>query len=70
MSLKYIGKQNGLMGFPGIPARDLSDDEVEKFGGEAVLLELAGGRLYKRDKQAAKREDKSLKPEYEDKGDE
>jgi hypothetical protein len=33
--LKYIGK-----GFiPGIPARDLSDEEVKKYGGAKVLLE-------------------------------
>lgn len=32
--LKYIGK-----GFvPGIPARDLKDDEVKKYGGAKFLL--------------------------------
>lgn len=32
--LKYIGK-----GFiPGIPARDIRDDEIEKLGGEEFLL--------------------------------
>ena len=34
--LKYIGK-----GFiVGIPARDLSDDDVKKYGGEKFLLSL------------------------------
>ncbi|MGW8250655.1 MAG: hypothetical protein ACWGO1_08430 [Anaerolineales bacterium] len=32
--LKYIG--HGFI--PGIPARDLSDDEVRKYGGEKALL--------------------------------
>ena len=32
--LKYIG--DGFI--PGIPARDLSDAEVEKYGGEKLLL--------------------------------
>ena len=32
--LKYKG--SGFI--PGIPARDLSTKEVEKFGGEAVLI--------------------------------
>lgn len=33
--LKYSGKGSHL---PGIPARDLSDDEVRKFGGEQKLI--------------------------------
>ena len=32
--LKYIG--NGFL--PGIPARDLKDDEVKKYGGVKFLL--------------------------------
>ena len=32
--LKYIG--NGFI--PGIPARDLNDDEVKKYGGVKFLL--------------------------------
>jgi hypothetical protein len=32
--LKYVG--NGFI--PGIPARDLNDDEVKKYGGEKLLL--------------------------------
>jgi hypothetical protein len=34
--LKYIG--NGFA-LPGVPARDLTDEEVEAAGGEAFLLE-------------------------------
>ncbi len=36
--LKYTG--GGYKGaLPGIPGRDLSSEEVEKFGGEKALLE-------------------------------
>ena len=34
--LKYNG--NGY--YPGIPTRDLTDEEVEKYGGEKFLLSL------------------------------
>jgi hypothetical protein len=37
MALKYTGGGYGG-GLPGIPARDLNDDEVKQFGGEAALL--------------------------------
>ncbi len=73
--LKYIGQ--GFL--PGVPARDLSDDEVEQCGGEEALI--ASG-LYeiprvieiqvearlegKRDR--TRREDKQLRPIVEDKG--
>lgn len=33
-------KYNGKGYIPGIPARDLTDDEVEKYGGEDELLKL------------------------------
>jgi hypothetical protein len=36
--LKWIGYVHGAEWLPGIPARDLSDDEVEQYGGEAGLL--------------------------------
>jgi hypothetical protein len=37
MALKYTG--GGYGGWlPEIPARDLNDDEVKQFGGEAALL--------------------------------
>ena len=32
--LKFIG--NGFI--PGIPARDLTDEEVKKYGGEKLLI--------------------------------
>jgi len=32
--LRYVG--DGFI--PGIPARDLTDDEVKKYGGEKLLL--------------------------------
>lgn len=35
MALKYIGRGEFL---PGVPARDLSDEEVERAGGEEFLL--------------------------------
>lgn len=39
--LKYIGNRF----IPGIPARDLTDDEVEKHGGEKKLVATG---LYKK----------------------
>ena len=42
MALNYIG---GGAFVPGIPARDLTDDEVKKHGGEKVLLATG---LYKK----------------------
>lgn len=33
--LRYIGNGTSML---GIPARDLSDQEVERFGGERMLL--------------------------------
>lgn len=36
--LKWIGDQKGVLGIPGIPGRDLTDDEVAKYGGEEALL--------------------------------
>jgi len=33
--LKYIGKNEALA---GVPARDLTDEEVEAYGGEKMLL--------------------------------
>jgi hypothetical protein len=41
--LKYIG--DGFI--PGVPARDLTDEEVEKCGGEEFLLSTG---LYKKSK--------------------
>ena len=36
--LQWVGDRQGVEGLPGIPARDLSDDEVAQYGGEAALL--------------------------------
>jgi hypothetical protein len=46
--LKYIG--NGFI--PGIPARDLSDDEVKKHGGVKLLLSTG---LYAKPKKEKKK---------------
>lgn len=37
MALKYIGNGAAVI---GIPAHDLDDDQVERYGGEAFLLTL------------------------------
>jgi hypothetical protein len=50
--LKYIGK--GFM--PGIPARDLSDEEVEKHGGIEFLVETGLYELEKKKKKQPKKE--------------
>ena len=50
--LKYIG--NGSL--PGIPARDLSDREVEVYGGEESLLATG---LYDKPQEKAKRSRKA-----------
>lgn len=65
-TLHFIGKQHGLTGVPGVPARDLSAEEVERYGGEAHLLSLAGGRLYAK-MERPQREDKALRHAVEDK---
>jgi hypothetical protein len=36
--LKWIGDQKGIEGIPGIPGRDLSELEVEQYGGAVKLL--------------------------------
>lgn len=33
-------KYNGLGYYPGVPTRDLNDEEIEKYGGEKFLLAL------------------------------
>jgi hypothetical protein len=43
--LKWIGREKGRDGLPGIPGRDLSDDEVALYGGETALIETG---LYER----------------------
>lgn len=65
--LKYTG--GGYGGFaPNVPARDLTDAEVEQYGGETMLL---GSGVYERfgESKAARRRysDKSAMPAAEDK---
>lgn len=35
--LKWIGNQKGIEGIVGIPARDLTDEEVKQYGEKALL---------------------------------
>jgi len=56
--LRYIGQGKAIV---GIPARNLSDEEVEKYGGEEDLL--ATGLYVKVDKV----EKKAMKENYENK---
>ena len=51
--LKYIG--NGAI--PGIPARDLNNDEVALYGGQKKLLGTGLWQLYKATKRATKKQD-------------
>ena len=52
--LKYNG--NGFL--PGIPARDLTDDEVKELGGEKKLLATG---LYSKEKSEQEIEKKEVK---------
>jgi len=47
--LKWIGDKKGIEGIFSIPARDLTDDEVIRFGGEQSLLDTG---LYEKPAQA------------------
>jgi len=47
--LKYIGKGSW---FPGIPARDLSEEEVKRLGGEKAILATG---LYEKEKASEKK---------------
>jgi hypothetical protein len=61
--LKYVG--NGSLA--DIPARDLTDDEVERFG-EAFLLSTGLYVKVEVKQSKALHENKNLQPESEDKG--
>ena len=61
--LKYVG--NGSLA--DIPARDLTDDEVEQFG-EAFLLSTGLYVKVEVKQSKALHENKNLQPENEDKG--
>lgn len=56
--LRYVGKGKAII---GIPARDLSDEEVEKYGGEEELIATG---LYER---VEKGEGKAVRGKYENK---
>lgn len=47
MGLKYLGTDPATDWIPGVPARDLTDEELEALG-EEVVASLASGRLYER----------------------
>lgn len=51
---------NGKGFIPGIPARDLSDADVEKYGGEKLLLEtgLFEKPLFPKQTKKDKKDDK------------
>ncbi len=36
--LKWIGKEVGIEFVPGLPARNIRDEEVDQYGGEDVFL--------------------------------
>lgn len=61
--LKYIG--NGSLA--GIPARDLTDDEVEQFGEEFLLSTGLYVKVEAKQSKAS-HENKLLQPESENKG--
>jgi hypothetical protein len=46
--MKWIGKEKGAEGIPGIPGRDLTKEEVKKFGRDFLL----GTGLYVEAKKA------------------
>ena len=39
VKLIWIGNERGLLGLPNIPGRDLSKEEVDKYGGEKFLVD-------------------------------
>ena len=60
--LVYVGKGTFL---PGIPARDLSEDEIKKGGWDVKKLVRSG--LYAFKARRPKVEDKAIRPEISDK---
>ncbi len=62
--LKYVGDGSWLS---GIPARDLTDEEVEIYGGEAFLTRSGLYRRPERKMERPVREDKMERPIREDK---
>ena len=49
MGLKYLGTDPRTDWIPGVPARDLTDDDLAELElGEERVAELASSRLYER----------------------
>ncbi len=46
-------KYNGKGYYPGVPTRDLTDEEVEKYGGEKFLLSISP-KIYEKEKPVKK----------------
>ena len=65
MGLKYLGTDPVTDWIPGVPARDLTDEDLAELGEERAT-ELASSRLYERiaaQKAAAAKADKASKGE-------
>lgn len=62
--LVYIGNGDFI---PGIPARNLSDEEIKKHGGEAYLLSTGLWRRPKKTEVLGGRENKLATPGEENK---
>lgn len=58
--LKWIGSKKGFLGYPGVPGRDLSAEEVAEHGEEFLL----GTGLY--EKPAGKRKVKQEPVEHKE----
>lgn len=63
--MKYVGRGESI---PGIPARDLTDQEVQIFGEERLILSGLYVVVESEVKLSrVRREDKAIKPDYEEK---
>jgi hypothetical protein len=56
MALKYLGSDPRTDWIPGIPARDLTDEDLAELGAE-VAARLANSRLYEQAAKAAPKGD-------------
>lgn len=59
MGLIWIGSEKGMQGFPGIPARNLSDEEMRQRGLDVAFLLETG--LYVEEEPKPKKSKKSKK---------
>lgn len=62
--LKYVGTGS----LAGIPARDLTDDEVKQFGETFLLSTGLYAKVVEEKQVKASHENKLVQPENEDKG--